>query len=281
MIAVTGATGYTGSLLVRRLIAEGEAVRCLVRPGTDASPLEKLGVEVVRGDLERTEGVAGLFAGVRVVLHLASIRHVRPVLAGVDKQVERLVLVSSLRRFSLVPDPSVTEVTEAEADVFDSELPWVLLRPSMIYGPGDDRNISRLADRLRRRRVLPIPGRGRHFHQPVYVDDVVQAILAAAVVRNIDRRSYALAGHEPLSYNALVDAVAEAVGVKPFKVHLPLWIALGAVGAMRCLGMRPAIDRAQILRLQEDKVYSIAEAQTDLGYAPVSFSAGLSRIYRS
>ncbi len=102
MVAVSGATGYTGALLGRRLIAEGEAVRCLVRPGTDASPLEKLGVEVVRGDLERTEGVAGLFAGVRVVLHLASIRHVRPVLAGVDKQVERLVLVSSLRRFSLV-----------------------------------------------------------------------------------------------------------------------------------------------------------------------------------
>ena len=279
MIVVTGATGYTGSLLVRRLLAEGEAVRCLVRPGTDARALEELGVEVVRGDLEQPDGAGTAFAGARVVLHLASIRHAQSVLDGVDVGIERMVLVSSLRRFSLVPDPTVAEVTEAEALVLESELPWVMLRPSMIYGPGDDRNISRLAAQLRRRRVLPIPGRGQCLHQPVYVEDVVAAILAAAAKPGIEHRSYALAGLEPLSYNALVDAVGAAIGVRPLKVHLPLWMALWGVAMARRIGLFAGIDRAQILRLQEDKAYSIEEASADLDYAPVAFATGLNRIY--
>ena len=279
MIAVTGATGYTGSLLVRRLLAEGETVRCLVRPETDAGTLEQLGVEVVRGDFEASEGIGGALGGARIVLHLASIRYVRSVLESVDKTIERLVLVSSLRRFSLVPDPTVDEVVAAEALVFESKLPWVLLRPSMIYGPGDDRNISRLATGLRRRRILPIPGQGCYLHQPVYVEDVVAAILAAAAKPGIDHRCYALAGLEPLSYDALVDAVGAAIGVRPFKIHLPLWLVLCGLGAARGMGLRPAVDRAQVLRLQEDKAYSIVEAQTDLAYVPLAFAAGLNRIY--
>jgi nucleoside-diphosphate-sugar epimerase len=266
-------------LLVRRLLAEGETVRCLVRPETDAGTLEQLGAEVVRGDFEASEGIGGALGGARIVLHLASIRYVRSVLESVDKTIERLVLVSSLRRFSLVPDPTVDEVVAAEALVLESQLPWVLLRPSMIYGPGDDRNISRLATGLRRRRILPIPGQGCYLHQPVYVEDVVAAILAAAAKPGIDHRSYALAGLEPLSYDALVDAVGAAIGVRPFKIHLPLWLVLCGLGAARGLGLRPAVDRAQVLRLQEDKAYSIAEAQTDLAYVPLAFAAGLNRIY--
>lgn len=279
MIAVTGATGYTGSLLVRRLVIAGEPVRCLVRPETDARQLEQFGVEIVRGDLQQPGGVGAVLKGARVVLHLAHIRFAQAVLDAVDMGVERLVLVSSLRRFSRVPDPSVSEIAAAEALVLKSALPWVLLRPSMIYGPGDDRNISRLVVQLRNHRVLPIPGSGRHLQQPVYVEDVVQGILAAAAIADIDRRSYALAGPEALSYNALVDAVGKAVGITPLKIHLPLGLVLWGVTAVQKLGMRLGIDRAQILRLQEDKTYSIAETSSDLGYKPLAFAAGLNRIY--
>lgn len=279
MIAVTGATGYTGSFLVRHLAAGEESVRCLVRPETDARELEQLGVEIARGDLDQPEGVGAALSGVRVVLHLAHIRYAPAVLAGVDEEVERLVMVSSLRRFSRVIDASVAEVTQAEDQVLASALPWVLLRPSMIYGPGDDRNISRLVAQLRRRRTLPIPGSGQHLHQPVYVEDVVAGILAAAMTPGIERRSYALAGAKPLAYDALVDAVGVAVGVRPRKIHLPLWLVLWGVGVLGWFGVRSGVDRSQVLRLQEDKVYSIAAAQADLGYAPLAFAAGLDRIY--
>ena len=279
MIAVIGATGYVGSFLLPRLVARDEEVRCLVRPGTDAVALARIGAEITRGDLEKPTEVAAALHDARVVLHLAHIRYAPVVLASVGVGVERLVLVSSLRRFSNVADASVDAVAAGEDAVLASALPWVLMRPSMIYGPGDDRNISRLAARLRRRCTLPIPGGGRHLHQPVHVDDVVAALLAAAEVQGIERRSYALAGAAPLAYNELVDAVGAAVGVVPRKIHLPVWLVLWGLAILGWFGLGTGIGRSQVLRLQEDKDYSIASAQSDLGYAPLAFAAGLARIY--
>ena len=111
LIAVTGATGYMGSFLLPRLVARDEAVRCLVRPGTDAAALVRIGAEIARGDLEEPAAVAAALRDARVVLHLAHIRYAPAVLAGVGAGVERLVLVSSLRRFSRVADASVAAVT--------------------------------------------------------------------------------------------------------------------------------------------------------------------------
>jgi nucleoside-diphosphate-sugar epimerase len=264
---------------MRRLAEGEEPIRCLVRPISDAGGLEQLGVEVCRGDLADRESVRAAFRGVRVVLHLAHICYAQTVLDCADAEVERLVLISSLRRFSRVPDPSVDEVIRAEALVLQSQRPWVILRPAMIYGFGDDRNISRLATRLRRRRFTPIPGSGRNLHQPVFVEDVVAGILAAAETPGIEGRLYALAGGEALSYDALVDAVGRAVGVRPLKIHLPLGWALLALRVLGWLGMRSGIDHRQVLRLQEDKAFSIAEAREDLGYQPLSFAAGLAKVY--
>jgi len=279
VIAVTGATGYTGSFLVSKLATGEEKMCCLVRPGTDAHKLEALGVEIARIDLDRPKGMDSVLREARVVLHLAHIRYARAVLEGIGARVERIVLVSSLRRFSSVPDPTVAEVVAAEAQVLSSSLPWVLLRPSMIYGPGDDRNISRLVARLRRNRTLPIPGSGQHRHQPVFVGDVVAGILSAATTAGIEGRAYALAGAEALSYDALVDAIGAVIGVPPRKVHLPPWLVLWGISALRWLGIRMGIEPGQVRRLQEDKVYSIAAAKTDLAFEPLTFVAGLDRIY--
>ena len=276
---MTGATGYTGSFLLPRLVARDEAVRCLVRPGTDAAALARIGAEVARGNLEEPAAVAAALRDARVVLHLAHIRYAPVVLAGVGRGVKRLVLVSSLRRFSRVSDASVAAVVMGEDAVLASALPWVLVRPSMMYGPGDDRNISRLTASLRRCRILPIPGNGRHLHQPVHVDDVVAGLLAAAEVQGIEGRSYALAGATPLTYDQLVDAVGAAVGVVPRKIHLPVWLVAWGLAILGWFGLGSAIGRSEVLRLQEDKDHSITAANGDLGYAPLPFAAGLARIY--
>ena len=276
---MTGATGYLGSFLLPRLVARDEAVRCLVRPGTDAAGLARIGAEIVRGDLERPAEVAAALRDAHVVLHLAHIRYAPMVLAGVGTGVKRLVLVSSLRRFSRVADASVDAVVVGEDAVLASALPWVLVRPSMMYGPGDDRNISRLTASLRRCRILPIPGNGRHLHQPVHVDDVVAGLLAAAEVQGIEGRSYALAGATPLTYDQLVDAVGAAVGVVPRKIHLPVCLVVWGLAILGWFGLGSAIGRSEVLRLQEDKDHSITAAKGDLGYAPLPFAAGLARIY--
>ena len=279
MILVTGATGYTGRFLMRRLRSSGHHLRCLVRSTSDRSELDRWGVEVCTGDLERPDEVRSAFAGVRKILHLAHIRFAPTIVKCVDDAVEHVVLVSSLRRFSRLPSASVEAVVQGEECAMRAGIPCTILRPSMIYGPGDDRNIGRLATYLRRHSWIPVFGSGMHLQQPVYVEDVVEGILAAAERPQTISRSYALAGPEPLRYNQLIDMVGAAIGVKPVKLHLPAGLALAGLWCLQKAGVEMGVDREQICRLQEDKAFSIAAGQADLGYSPLTFAEGLARIY--
>ena len=280
MILVTGATGYTGRFLLRRLVQSGYSLRCLVRPTSDRTELDRCGAEVWTGDLENPGEVRGAFVDIRRVLHLAHIRFVPTIVECLDEAIEHIVLVSSLRRFSRVSSTSLDDVVRGEECALQAGIPFTILRPSMIYGPGDDRNISHLATYLQRYKWIPVFGSGRHLQQPVYVEDVVGGILTALERPQTIGKSYALAGPEALTHNQLIDLVGEVVGVRPVKMHIPVGLALAGFWCLKKVGMQVGIDADQIRRLQEDKSFSIAEAQADLDFAPVKFGEGLARIYR-
>ena len=279
MILVTGATGYTGRFLLRRLVTGGIPLRCLVRPTSDCAELEQLGVEFHVGDLERPAEVRPAFAGIKRIIHLAHIRYAPTVVACLDSGVEQVVLISSLRRFSKVPSTSVDEVEKGEECALRAGIPYTILRPSMIYGIGDDRNISRLAAYLRRRRWFPVFGRGRALQQPVYVEDVVDGILAALQNPCAIGKCYALAGAEVLTYDRLIDAVGAAAGAKVVKVHIPVRAALVGLWLLGRFHVKIGVDGEQVRRLQEDKVFSIDAARADLNYSPLDFLEGLERIF--
>jgi NADH dehydrogenase len=113
----------------------------------------------------------------------------------------------------------------------------------------------------------------------VYVEDVVSAILACRGNRVAVGATYALGGADALSFEALVDRVGAAVGVRPVKVHLPLGACLAALRLLRRLGVHPGLGPEHLLRLQEDKSCSIAAARADLGYSPLTVAEGLERIH--
>lgn len=279
MILVTGATGYTGRFVLQRLVQAGGPVRCLVRPTSNFDELRKWGVELCTGDLANPAEVRGAFAGIKQVIHLAHIRYTPTIVKCLPDVVEHTILVSSLRRFSQVPSPSVDEVIQGEECAVQTRIPYTILRPSMIYGPGDDRNISRLAAHLKRCSWIPVCGNGEYLQQPVYVEDVVESILTVLQRPHTIGKIYALAGPEALTYNQLIDLVGAAVGVKPVKLRLPVGLALAGLWCLQRAGLKGGIDEEQIRRLQEDKIFSIAAAQADLGYAPVEFAEGLERVY--
>jgi nucleoside-diphosphate-sugar epimerase len=189
--------------------------------------------------------------------------------------VERLVLLSSQRARSGVPSASVAAVQAGEAAVAAAQRPCVVLRPTMIYGPGDDRNISRIVAFVRRHGWFPVFGDGQALQQPVFVGDVVEAIHAAASGRGKTGGRYDLAGPDPLPFVRLLDLIGRAVGRQPLKPRIPLWVAIPLLQLARAVGVRLPLEAEQVRRLQEDRSCSIAAAREDLGFAPLSFSAGL------
>ena len=215
MVLVTGATGYTGRFLVQRLLEAGRTLRLLVRASSNLSGMDTGTVGTVVGDLERLHESPAIFAGVRSVIHLGGVEHAGAVCERLDGGVERVVVTSSLRRFSSVPSATVEKVIRGEEQLIESGVPGTILRPSMIFGPGDDRNISRLTSQLRRNRLMPVLGNGRCLMQPVYVGDLVTAIVACLDEPTTLGRAYAIAGAAPLPYNELIDIVGAAIGVAP------------------------------------------------------------------
>ena len=285
MILVTGATGYTGRFVVSRLLEKGYRLRLLVRAESDTSQIVNSGdsIEIRIGDLGSVESLRLACEGVESVVNVASIRFASSFVQALRKcDIKHLIAISSLRLFSKVPSVTVNAVKVSEETLISSGLPVTILRPSMIFGPGGDHNISKLVTLLLRRGWLPVIGSGCHLHQPVYVEDV-----ADAIVSSIDResivcgRQYAIAGPEPLSYLELIDQLGEVIGVCPRRIHVPATLATIILKFMENFGMRLPVTSEQILRLQEDKVYDIGPARNDLGYDPLTFLDALQIIHCS
>lgn len=276
MIFVTGATGYTGRYVVDKLLAGGASVRCLVRASSQVQGLERSGVSLVEGDLEQTDFLKDAIAGCSAVISVAHIRFAPAVVAACQKAgVRRAVFFSSTWRFSKVKTSVVEEVIAGEEAVEASGLDYTLLRPSLIFGPGDDRNLSRLRAFLGRYRSMPIFGSGENLVQPVYVADVAAAAAGALLRTGTVGKAYILAGPKPMTYGHMIDTLARLAGLMIIKVHVPLFIALSLIRLGKYTVPGFPIQSDQVQRMGEDRSFDISASKEELGFVPRSFEDGI------
>ena len=274
MIFLTGATGYTGKFVLDALVKAGERVRCLVRRNSSVNGLDDVSFHT--GDLERPESFVDALAGCTSVISVAHIRFAPQIVDACRKAgIIRAVFFSSTRRFSKIDDASVDAVIAGEETVVTSGLDYTLLRPSMIYGPGDDRNISRLYAFLNRHRLMPILGAGNNLVQPVYVADVAAAARDALWRAMAIGRAYILAGPKPMTYCDMIDVLAHTAGRLVLKVHIPLFVARPLVGLGEKLMPKFPLQVAQVRRLGENRAFDISKARWELCFAPRSFEQGI------
>jgi nucleoside-diphosphate-sugar epimerase len=263
-VLLVGGTGFLGSFVAACLAERNPLV--LVRPTSDRSALPAP-VEPRVGDLDRALDLND----VESVVYCASMGfgHVPPLVAQLEAAgVRRGVFVSTTAIFTSLPTRSQASRVEAEDAVRSSHLAWTILRPTMIYGTARDRNISRLLRFLARWPVFPMCG-GDSLWQPVHVEDVADAVVAALDAPQAIGRAYNVAGAAPLTFRDLVRTAARAVGRRVALVPVPLRAAVLAARLSHVV--RPE----QILRLAEDKVFDITVASADLGYAPRTFAEGV------
>ncbi len=207
-VALTGGSGFVGGHILRRLVAEGWQVRALTRrpgglPAVEGAPPASVtpgSVTPVLGDLESAEALAELVAGVDAVIHCAGLvaarrkadflrvnaegtaALLRAVKAGAEgggqAGAPRFVLISSLaaREPQLSPYAHSKRQAEEELRRLGAAMDWRVLRPAVVYGPGDRATLPLFRQFLRGLALLP--GGGGRFSM-IYVEDLAAAAVAA------------------------------------------------------------------------------------------------------
>jgi nucleoside-diphosphate-sugar epimerase len=279
IVALFGATSKTGRYVVGELVRRGHRV---VAIGRDTAKLARLDPRATTAvaDLTSPEMVAAAVAGVEIVASLAHARFTSALLAGLPATCRRVVLTGSLRRHTRLHDPAAEAVRQAEALFQASGRRGVMLHPSMIYGAPDDRNVNRLLaymDRFPRGWPVPVPlpGRGQATVQPVFVDDMVAAFVAAIERPDADGPPIAVAGPAPITYRAFAEACGAAAGRRVVMVPIPSALVAVARRLGRALGLQRLAGADELARAAESKAFDIGPLRQRLGVDPRPFEEGL------
>jgi NADH dehydrogenase len=224
MLLLTGATGQVGSALLRRLVDDGQDVRCLVRDPRRLGAM-RVRVQIALGDLTDPPSFRNALRGVDTVVHLAATIRDQPggsieeldgiatwriVRAAQRAGAQRFVFFSAL-------DASPHHRTRfhrakalAEQAVRESELDWTVFAPSIVYAPGDA--WLTLLERLALAPVMPLPGMGRARYQPIWAQDAAACVMAALRTPAGERRGrYELAGPDTLTHTEIVRIVLDSI----------------------------------------------------------------------
>ena len=294
MILVTGGTGFVGSHLIKRMRQEGIPVRAIVRDPDKARALNNLGVDVVKGDVSDTDSLEKATIGVERIIHLVGI--IQEVAGATFQRVHvdgtRNLLdaarKSGVRHFfyqsALGTRPNAKSEYHkskwaAEELVRASGISFTILRPSLIYGPGDQFTI-RLLEMIRLSPVLPIIGSGRSKVQPIFIDDVATCIVTAVTSDCCLNEIYEIGGPDQLTYEEVTVAIADAMGVKRPTLHLPLFFMKSMATVLKAVLPKPPVTTDQLIMLQEDTVCTMRDIRDAFGIEPLGFREGLEKFIR-
>jgi uncharacterized protein YbjT (DUF2867 family) len=237
LILVTGASGFVGGHVVHELRRRDLPVRCLVRDARKASKLAAWGCELAEGDITDPAAVRRAVQGARTVVHLVGIRQ------GSEEQFQRVMingtrdLLAAAReadvgRFVQMSALGTSEETknlvpyyhakwETEQLVRGSGIPFVIFRPSFIFGP-DGGILPTFAKLAKLTPVTPIIGSGKQRIQPIWADDAAVYFAEAVERDDVTGRLFELGGPDAVTWNEFWERLKRAKGLRRPNVHVPV-----------------------------------------------------------
>ena len=292
-VFVTGATGFIGRRLCQHLIAKGHFVRCLVRPNSDLSPLQYLSVELWRGDVNDPASLEGALEGIQTVIHLVGIIRERPpqatfqrvhvegtrnlLAAAREAGVQHCLYLSAIGAGPGPQYPYLHSKWEAEELVRQSDLPWTVVRSSIVFGQGDE-FLTKLAALVRHPPAgdrtlapfVPIIGSGKTRFQPIWVEDLAECLALTLGNPALHGQVITLGGPEQVSYEDMVDLIMDTLPLHRPKIHLPVALMRPAVALMPIVYKDPPITSTQLNMIDLDSITDLDAVQRTYGFQPAS-----------
>ena len=304
-ILVTGATGFTGGTLVRKLCERGVAVRAIARASSNRESLQDLPIEWHVGDVFDPSVVERAVSGVRGIFHVAAAYRQAGLADDVYRQVhgestrllaaaamkqpafQRFVHVSTVGVHGHIEHPpadenypfgpgDVYQRTKAEAELWIRDfavrqgLPLTVIRPAAIYGPGDRRLLK-----IFKMAAMPIcllPGRaGGPLYHLIHVDDLTEAMLVAARHPAALGEVFICGDPAALELPDILRIIGAEYGRKIRILRLPVWPFFLAAGICetlcRPLGVEPPLYRRRVAFFTKDRSFNTARLRERLGFA--------------
>ncbi|NNE83110.1 MAG: NAD(P)H-binding protein [Alphaproteobacteria bacterium] len=278
-IVVLGATSALGQRVVARLCDLDHAV---VATGRSSERLQRVDrrAETAMASMADADTLRPLLTSADRIINIAHASTIKQLIALVPDTCQRLIVVGSTRRDSKVPNLGADQVRHGEVIFLGSGLPGAILHPTMIYGGGSEANITRILALVRRwprwlPLLWPVPDGGRALVQPVYIDDVAAALVAAVTADGPIARSFVVAGPQPIPLADMLRTCADACGRRLSILPVPTSVLIGAARLVTTLSNRGPFSVAELQRSREDKAYDIDALRTELGVEPRSFSEGI------
>jgi len=290
MILIIGATGFIGLPVVKKLLDTDYKIKCLVRTDSDLSQLKESAAKSKReiifstGNLQSEDSIFGSLKDVDAVIYLVDLKNtyfIRNFLRAISRtETKRAVFISSTTVLVPLKNNIKDLKIESENLIQSSRLNYTILRPTMIYGSRDDRNYSKMINFIKKRGFFVIFGRGDNLIQPIYIEDVADAVVSIIDNGKTFRKTYEICGKEPLKYREMLQIVKRKMG-KPFRIiKFPAKLSKFIISLYTKIFKNSSLTPDMIERMEIDKAYPHDEAKKDFDFKPLSFEDGIEKLIK-
>ncbi|MGB9122181.1 MAG: complex I NDUFA9 subunit family protein [Candidatus Angelobacter sp.] len=286
-VFLTGPTGFVGKYMLERLLAEGHAVRALVRDPQKAGLSERVKAELVPGDIVEGTGLDQGMQGCDAVIHLVGIivekgtntfervHHLgtrNVVKAAKRTGIKRFVQMSALGVRADGVAPYQTTKWKGEEEVRQSGIPFCILRPSLIFGEGDGFVTQMMATMRSAPLFRPVPGDGTPKFRPIAVEDVTTCFAHALTYEGATNQTVDLGGADELTLNEVLAEIARCAGVRKAAVHIPMPLMMAGATVAQKLLKNPPVTVDQLRMLLEGSTCDIGPMKRIFGINPRGFA---------
>ena len=289
--ALTGSTGFLGRYLLKDLIKRFPDAQGVLLLNRTAPVFIPEGWKTYSASLNNDEALSHALRGVTTLIHLAGLTHANSskeywtanalgtrnlVEAAKKNTVSRIIYVST-RAISDECGDYAKSKHQGELYIINSQIPFVILRHSEIYGVESNEGINGLVSLVRKSPIIPYPS-GASLFAPLFLEDAIGGILACLERDdNINNRIYTLAGPKSYTFVELIRVISKVLGLRRMILPLPqiFFIILMTLGKKI---RRPFLRYDQLARMVCPKDDDINPAKRDLGFQPRPFENGLKNL---